>query len=172
MNSKLPLGALLLALSGCVDYEVCTSHYADGPAMSVRYYQGGVAHRPWVIFTHDKRERAVTNYEQGARDGAWRTLGRISMLFQREYEDDQPAGKWTRYWADGSLQEQGTFRDGLKSGTWRRWLPTGDLIEQAEFSEGVYDGRVQRWSAAGDLEFDKLYARGARVVPPKSGSDQ
>ena len=157
-------GALFTCtLFGCADYEVCTSHYADGPPMSVRYFQDGVAHRPWVIFTHDKQERAVTHYERGARTGAWRTLGQRSMLFQREYEDDLPSGEWVRYWGDGGLQEKGAFRDGLKQGRWRRWLPTGELVEQAEYSGGVYDGLVQRWSATGELESEELYASGTRV---------
>lgn len=154
---------LALLATGCVDYEVCTSHYPEGPAMSVRYYEDGVAHRPWVVWTDDKRERLETHYEHGARSGDWRTVGLRGDLFLRSYEEDQPSGTWRRNWAEGQPQEEGSFRKGLKHGVWKKWLPTGELVEQAEFAEGVWDGRVQRWSATGELEFEGLYARGVRV---------
>ncbi len=166
MKIRIASSIVLMAslTSGCVDYEVCTTHYKAGPAMSVRYYKHQRPHRPWVIWTEDKRERLQTFYDHGQRTGTWHTEAHNgTQVFVREYQQDLPSGTWQRFYTDGSPQQQGSFERGLKTGTWRKWLPTGELIEEAEFSDGVFDGKVRRWSATGQLEFEGLFARGSRV---------
>lgn len=152
-------------LVGCVDYEVCTTHYSGGEdageLWSVRYLREERPHRPWVAWHRNARAALYTNYAGGKRDGTWRTYdaeGRL--LFERSYQDDLPSGEWKRFWRDGKPYESGRFERGLKVGTWKRHGPGGALLEEASFYEGRYQGERRLYDMDGRLLRSERYLAG------------
>ena len=134
MRRLIPWPALALALLGCdPGYEVCTTHYPSGEVWSVRYYDEGLPHRPWIAWYSSDVPRLQTYYDHGARVGTWRTVGADgTVLFEREYLDDEPHGTCRRFHANGHPASVRHFERGRPVGSWTFHDEQGALLRREE----------------------------------------
>lgn len=61
-------------------------------------------------------------------------------------------GKFSKFYANGQLAEQGEFDKGLKNGIWLTWYENGQLKTKLTYSKGVLDGKFSTY----DQETDSL----------------
>lgn len=61
-------------------------------------------------------------------------------------------GKFSKFYSNGQLAEQGEFDKGLKNGIWLTWYENGQLKTKLTYSKGVLDGKFSTY----DQETDSL----------------
>jgi antitoxin component YwqK of YwqJK toxin-antitoxin module len=61
-------------------------------------------------------------------------------------------GKFSKFYSNGQLAEQGEFYKGLKNGIWLTWYENGQLKTKLTYSKGVLDGKFSTY----DQETDSL----------------
>lgn len=147
--------------------------YDDGNPWVTGVYREGARHGKWT-FRHPNREvRAEGSYDEGLPTGTWSffdaggslvardsgTYTPIVSYYQgadREYVgqllDDQPHGRWTFYWKDGSRMLEGEFDRGERVGMWRFW-----------HSDGTYDPLLLSHYHGAGRESAELYAEPVAV---------
>ncbi len=61
-------------------------------------------------------------------------------------------GKFSKFYVNGQLAEQGEFEKGLKNGIWMTWYENGELKTKLTYSKGMLDGKFSTY----DQETDSL----------------
>ncbi|MCO4773142.1 MAG: hypothetical protein KDA24_24115 [Deltaproteobacteria bacterium] len=79
--------------------------------------------------------------------------------------DDQgrPVGEWRSYWADGTLQEKGSYVAGEADGVWQMSWPDGSLFEELEMQAGSPHGTWRMFFEGGALADVMTFDRGLQV---------
>jgi hypothetical protein len=84
------------------------------------------------------------------------------------------AGEWQRHgpvrkWFDnGSVASEGTYKAGVEDGTWTRYWKTGGAKVRADFRDGQQHGWMRSWDEVGRLESEVYYEYGQPTTLPAS----
>lgn len=122
-----------LMATGCNESTTASSHYPTGTLWSVRRYHAGEPIDPWVVWWPNARTRHQMPYEDGRREGVWRTYAETGQLvLERTYSGDELHGPWRFTQPDGTPIEEGAFERGRRVGVWRRYDAAGTLAEEVD----------------------------------------
>ena len=72
-------------------------------------------------------------------------------------------GRWTRWYANGNVAEEGMYRNGKKSGSWKGWYSSNKQNYSCNYEEGKRTGTYKEWSSSGKKIKDIDYSNGRRV---------
>ncbi len=120
--------------------------------------------------------RAIPAYEapadvcpNDARDGGSRPpAGKhwwCEALIGGEWQRHGPMRKW---FDDGSVESEGSYKAGQEHGTWSRYWKTGGAKVRAEFANGEQHGWMRNWDEIGRLESEVFYEVGQPATAPAS----
>ena len=70
---------------------------------------------------------------------AWYSSG--YKIYEREYKNGKPEGKWTWWHMDGSKEIEQKYKNGKKCGIWKAWDVNGKLELQKNY--GSCSGRIE-----------------------------
>jgi hypothetical protein len=69
-------------------------------------------------------------------------------------------GRYTEFYLNKNLREQGIFKEGLKDGPWKQWAENGILIKLETWKEGTLNGPFTLYSTQGSVFKDGTYYKG------------
>ena len=69
-------------------------------------------------------------------------------------------GRWTSWFENGQVQEQGWYDQHREAGDWQWWDDNGQRIAQGTFQEGRREGAWTFWYSNGVKQMDARYAGG------------
>ncbi|HLL25168.1 MAG TPA: hypothetical protein VK427_23700, partial [Kofleriaceae bacterium] len=145
----------------------------------------GTRHGPFVSVFPDGTPEITGRYTDGALDGAWErrhpsgalaetgtyVAGQKNGTWKQVSTDGEPLGSYSmtngtgterRWFDDGRLYSEITYRAGVEHGRARAFTPDGALIASARYVDGKLDGAYVVGKARG-IKLDERYAAGVRV---------
>jgi uncharacterized protein len=81
--------------------------------------------------------KIVMNKPVRIKQGKWTLYVKAKKgvkMSDGEYDNDKQTGKWTFFFEDGKIKEEGTYLDGLNTGEWKIYYPTGELFWKGTFT--------------------------------------
>jgi antitoxin component YwqK of YwqJK toxin-antitoxin module len=117
----------------------------------------GTNRGPLGALLRNRQVRAQEHYEQGVRHGLYRWYSEDGGLF--EEGTFQNGHRYRAYWDADGLYEEGSYPDGAFDGP-RRWYKDGRLLEEVTYRRGVIDGLYERYREDGSLDLKGLLEDG------------
>ena len=138
-----------------------------GELVSRAHYRHGVQVGEYVEYrAYDHRLAAQGRYENGKRDGPWRTRTN-EQLWQGRYRDGVQVGRWVAKDEAGYVLASGQFDDqGRRDGRWYQFADNGRMVELTTYSHGARDGRSARYDDDGSILYEQHYRDDRRVALP------
>ncbi len=72
-------------------------------------------------------------------------------------------GRWTQWYANGNLAEEGIYNNGKKSGTWKGWFSSSKQNYSCNYKEGKRYGTYKEWNSSGKKIKEIDYSNGSRI---------
>lgn len=87
-------------------------------------------------------------------DGAWIQFYEDSNQPSKiwHYENDQRHGKWTTYYLNGKLREEGNYERGKKDAAWNKYFENGQVYSQNQYDRGKKAGPWFVYTSSGTLQ--------------------
>jgi len=96
----------------------------------------GAEDGPW--YYNDNGVVTEGNFNQGERDGVWKSYYADGKLLSEEnYKDGVLDGKFTHYYPSGKVKLTGKYQMGVRTGIWYSYAENGELILAVEYYRGV-----------------------------------
>jgi antitoxin component YwqK of YwqJK toxin-antitoxin module len=96
-------------------------------------------------------------YIDDRKEGTWikyHTDGATPKL-KGEFKNNRPSGKYTKFYANGKVREQGVFERNLYQDSLKRFHENGKVEYEAKFnSTGKEEGKVKYYYPNGQVEFE------------------
>lgn len=141
------------------------------------------------------------NYENGAKNGAWKVLGKEEFVHQEEIFEDgvlksispfttrtgevldagslaNGDGRREMYDADGNRLEKGRYANGLRTGTWFTYFPQTSLVASSgTYAAGQKRGTWKQYDFKGQLVSEQVFegaqsSDSERISSPQTASTQ
>ncbi len=154
--------------------EIEKEYYPDGTIKSFQGYKNGLPEgirREYAedgklvagfIFKDGKKVGEGITKDEGLKNGDWKefyTTGQLKA--EGAYKDDEKAGKWTYYFADGKIEQTGKYdAKGKLTGKWVWYYPSGNILRQENFLNGLADGLMSEFTEDGNLIAEGEYIEG------------
>lgn len=119
----------------------------------------------WVFFGKDRPTSGYPSegkieegpYKDDRKEGTWikyHNDGSTPKL-KGEYHNNRPSGAYTKFYANGTVREAGTFSRNKYSGNLKRYHENGELEYEANYNaSGKEEGKVVYRYANGEIEFE------------------
>ena len=73
---------------------------------------------------------------------------------------DSPDGPFQKYYENGQLKMEGTYKDGHKEGEFKTYFEDGKLHQEENYKDGRMDGVSRLYSRSGQLKREATYKDG------------
>ncbi len=140
--------------------------YPDGSTELSGAHRTGLLHGPWRHLYPNGKTAEAGAYLAGKKDGTWQlTTERGGLL--GDYQMKAGTGVEKRWYADGQLASERSYKDGVLDGPSAVYAAGGASLYAARFADGVLDGE-RKLGLPGQLRiedfWDKGTPRGARKI--------
>ncbi len=105
----------------------------------------------------------VSIYDEGELTGvgiAYHRRGSESKEYEVNYVDGEVDGKVTRYYPDGKIHEERSYKEGLPHGVWKNYFHSGKIYAEKEFDEGEPSGKYTSYFESGQIDETGSYVDG------------
>lgn len=136
-----------------------TEYDEAGNIITKGEYVEGKEEGTWFYRVGDNETEGI--YAEGMRNGEWKYydlpagMGKQKVLrFEGRYIEDNPHGKHTYYWDNGTKKDEGEYVMGRKEGEWVSYNYDGTIFLIVSYKNGIetrYDG-IQITEAKADME--------------------
>jgi len=155
--------------------EVVT-YYSDGNLYARGPLVRGVRHGLWSfyaldgkmvlsqgVFSNDWREGVWKFYDERGRLYLTMTYGdeKREFIFLVTHDYGNENGPYMRYYPDGKLEEEGSFRAGYFEGPVTRYHPNGKVLLKGQYQKDLIVGRWLYYYPNGTLLREENYTAGA-----------
>jgi uncharacterized protein len=154
----------------CADREEILSGpflttYPDGATELSGSYKSGLLHGPWRRLYPSGKTAEAGAYLAGKKDGTWQLTTEGGGLLG-DYQMKEGTGVEKRWYADGQLASERSYKDGLLDGPSAVYAAGGTPLYQAAFRTGVLDG-ARKLGLPGQLRVEDEWAKGVPRGPRK-----
>ncbi|MDA1049932.1 MAG: hypothetical protein O3C40_05565 [Planctomycetota bacterium] len=120
-----------------------------------------------VVTWHDRQQKESegwmvrSNFTIHAKIDWWN--GKIEITRAETEGEDAKTGKWTEWYAHGTVKFEGTFESGnaVEQHVW--WHPNGQKMLAGTYASGMQDGRWTEWHANGVKQVEGNYIAGVKT---------
>lgn len=125
----------------------------------------------WIYYGKDRPESGIPptgkveegKYVDDRKEGIWIKYhidGKTPSL-KGNYVNNRPIGKYTRYYDNGVVKENGTFEKGVYKDSLVRYYENGQVSYQGNFNtQGKEDGKVRYYYPNGQIEYEYTSSNG------------
>ena len=84
------------------------------------------------------------------------------LMEECTYKDGKPDGKYKKYYINGQLMEECTYKDGKSDGEYKSWYENGKLSQEATYEDGKIHGKYKMYYENGQLDrkYEKYHKDG------------
>jgi len=131
-----------------------------------RTYYAGASGAPDTAHVRDESQVLVWPGGRVERDGVQREFAPDgTLLVERHFENDRPAGRWRTWYADGKPRSEVDFGERAAPDverTWRFWHASGQLAAEGTARAGLREGAWTFWDEQGGVLREGGYRAGLR----------
>ena len=125
----------------------------------------------WIYFGKDRPSEGYPSngkieegsYKDDRKEGLWIKYHKdgVTPKLKGEYVNNRPQGDYVKLYANGKVQERGTFVRNLYQDSLKRFHENGQIEYEANYNEeGKEQGTVKYFYANGQLEFEYVAFNG------------
>lgn len=119
----------------------------------------------WIIFGKDRPEQGIPpegkveegDYLDDRKTGIWIKYHNDGMTprLKGEYDFGRPKGSFTKYFANGNIQETGIYEKGKYLGSMKKYYEDGTLMYEGNYNDdGLEEGTIKYFHPNGKLEYE------------------
>lgn len=118
----------------------------DGQQRSMQEYRRGVPHGRFIAWDPTGHKSEEGFFKNGKKDGIWIEWRGISdeqsldgenhKFLQREYRQGKPEGRFTVWYRNDQMWQEGFYKNGKQHGSWKEWDSDGQLTKQETYRDG------------------------------------
>ena len=143
-----------------------TAWKPDGQIWAREFYRDGKQLVP-VVTWHDRQQKESegwmvrSNFTIHAKTDWWN--GTIEITREETAGKDVKTGKWTEWYANGTVKFEGAFEAGkaVEQHVW--WHPNGQKMLAGTYDSGMQEGRWTEWHATGTKQVEGDYIAGTKA---------
>ena len=119
-----------------------------------------------VVTWHDRQQKESegwmvrSNFTIRANVDWWN--GTIEITREETAGEDAKTGKWTEWYANGTVKFEGTFEAGIAVEQHVWWHPNGQKMLAGTYESGMQEGRWTEWHASGMKQVEGDYIAGIK----------
>lgn len=142
-----------------------TAWKPDGKIWAREFYRDGKQLVP-VVTWHDGKQKESegwivrSNFTIHANLDWWN--GKIEVTREQTTGEDLKTGKWTEWYANGTVKFEGTFEAGKPAEQHVWWHPNGQKMLAGTYDSGMQEGRWTEWHATGMKQVEGDYIAGVK----------
>jgi antitoxin component YwqK of YwqJK toxin-antitoxin module len=136
----------------------------------IRYYESGVIRARMLFDTLLDRSYTSMFYENGRlaaeglyvdkkKDSVWTYYSEFdgTMRISEQYKNGDLHGKVKRYYTDGTVSEEVSWKQNLRSGPWTQYFYGGVLRLSATYQDDMLEGLYEVYNANGNIQIRGTY---------------
>lgn len=128
--------------------------YRNGTPFSGRIYQ----------LNANNDTLLIAGYDEGREHGEWKSFYNNGQLEELRYYDKGVKTKMlTRWWENGQMQLNCTFRQGEYGGAFKEWNIRGQLIKVMHYKNGYEEGSQKLFYDNGKIRSNYVVKNGKRI---------
>jgi antitoxin component YwqK of YwqJK toxin-antitoxin module len=143
-----------------------TAWKPNGQIAAREFYRDGKQLIPVVTWHNQQQKESEgwmvrSNFTINAKVDWWN--GKIEITRSETEGTDVKTGKWTEWYANGTVKFEGMFEEGVAVDQHVWWHPNGQKMLAGTYDSGMQEGRWTEWHATGMKQVEGDYLAGRKT---------